>query len=1172
MNIQNKLVGLLCGGLLGLSVFVSVGVQNVFAETHITSDITGSQTWSPSGNPYIISQFITVPENTSLTIEPGTILKFTGSSLISVEGQLHAQGTDSEKISITSNTNDALGGNTNSEDEQGYEYVDADGNTLVVPPEEIIPQPYSFNTFSIKDNGQAHLSNIEVSYADTFLSAHDSSDITFENIDAFDTGTLFDVSGGTVHMSHGFTTTGQLLHLESPGAVIVENSNIKGVGEDAFGFEVKSGSLSISSSTIENFYTGIKSASDYSITLDRVLFDSNTNGVFQSRPAPVLGYVPFFLKKIFTYVLPAVFADTVNMFQIRDSYFKNNTSGIINDYAVCYGNSNPTCAGYPEAGISIDAKNNFWGDASGPTVATNLSGTGDSVSVGVDFANWLTENPLEVKCCSSVMFIPGLEASRLYKPDYNGGTDTLWEPNNNGDVQQLFLGENGQNIRSDIYTRDVVDQLPVSGENIYKSFLSDLESWKDPTKDNLIQDYAVTPYDWRLSFNDLLSYGRNIDGRIYYSGDLRATTTPYIIQELNRLVSSSRSGKVTIVAHSNGGLLAKFLLKKLQDTNDPLLSKVDKLILVATPQTGTPEAVGALLHGFKQGHFPVASEENMRTLGKNMPSVYGLLPSDAYWNGTGGFVTNPVITFSGSGFAPIQNAIDAHGQSIVSKNKLFDFLSGTDGRIEPAIKDIESPLKANQNLLSYADEIHSSLDNWIPPQSIHVDEIAGWGLETLATIEYSSKVSGCLKPGPLGSCIQPRLSWTYNPKTVIDGDGTVVVPSALAMSTSSSNVKRWWINLEEYNKLFSFRLSKEHSNILEIPTLRQFLKNKIATTSLATLDYISENQPSTELTERLHFVLHSPLDLIVHDSNGNSLSSTTQDIPGGRYRRFGEVQHISVPRESNPSITLQGVTSGSFDFDIAEVAGNTTITTTTFASIPSSTTTTVTINLPNGTIGSSSPLFVDYNGDGVVDVTLEAKAGEIVTLTSQDPIPPQVSFSTFSGTQFDRSQKFTASATSSDNIGIASTTVLFRDRSVGNPVRVDLFYEPLGTSTVRALAIDTFGNVASTSRDIRIIATASSTIADIERAYSLGWIKTKTAKDSLITRLKSIIRIEKRMVTIETWVGRKRVLRTVEKVQEVIDQRIARALIAELELYKKGRINDKAYELIKEDLEWMLNN
>ena len=128
-----------------------------------------------------------------------------------------------------------------------------------------------------------------------------------------------------------------------------------------------------------------------------------------------------------------------------------------------------------------------------------------------------------------------------------------------------------------------------------------------------------------------MNNGNKIGDNISY---LTATSSPYVIQELKRLAKSSKTGKVTIVAHSNGGLVAKALMQKLGDAETAKL--IDKVIFVAVPQVGTPQAIGALLHGYEQG-LPkdwisvFLSESTARTLAQNMSSAYNLLPSANYF-------------------------------------------------------------------------------------------------------------------------------------------------------------------------------------------------------------------------------------------------------------------------------------------------------------------------------------------------------------------------------------------------------------------------------------------------------------------------------------------------------------------------------------------------------------
>jgi hypothetical protein len=43
--------------------------------------------------------------------------------------------------------------------------------------------------------------------------------------------------------------------------------------------------------------------------------------------------------------------------------------------------------------ITITATNNWWGSSTGPTHASNPTGTGNAVSDGLIFSPWLTSRP-----------------------------------------------------------------------------------------------------------------------------------------------------------------------------------------------------------------------------------------------------------------------------------------------------------------------------------------------------------------------------------------------------------------------------------------------------------------------------------------------------------------------------------------------------------------------------------------------------------------------------------------------------------------------------------------------------------------------------------------------------------------------------------------------------------
>ena len=204
---------------------------------------------------------------------------------------------------------------------------------------------------------------------------------------------------------------------------------------------------------------------------------------------------------------------------------------------------------------------------------------------------------------------------------------------------------------NDVYTRDVIDEAniaPFGQENIYLSFINDMNNL---VTSGMVGDWDAMPYDWRFAVDDIVRRGSvsvndNGEEEIRYDAPLSDGIEPLIVTKLRKLIENSQNGKVTIVAHSNGGLVAKELISALQNDlafDTELLDHIDKLILVAVPQAGTPKAVTTLLHG--DGQFiplGLLSAKDARTLAEYMPGAYGLLPSRAYFEN----VNDPVISFT----------------------------------------------------------------------------------------------------------------------------------------------------------------------------------------------------------------------------------------------------------------------------------------------------------------------------------------------------------------------------------------------------------------------------------------------------------------------------------------------------------------------------------------------
>jgi len=623
-------------------------------------------------------------------------------------------------------------------------------------------------------------------------------------------------------------------------------------------------------------------------------------------------------------------------------------------------------------------------------------------------------------CYSNVLFLPGIEGSRLYEGQGANCTrsagEKLWEPLGEsvlkillgaGDdkTRGLFLDATGASLCGTVYakTSDIIDA--VGGSNIYKSFIDEMNRLKT---DGSIREWKSIAYDWRLSLDDLLSKGAEHDGGIFYE---EATSTPYIEQTLRALAAGSKTGKVSIVAHSNGGLVAKALLNKLENQLGGSTSKlVDKVIMVGVPQTGAPLGVGALLFGQDQGisswGVPILHSSVARELAQNSPMAYHLLPSQSYFDSVMNDPAHPVARFAGDGYA---KEISAYGSAIGNLTELSDFLLAHDGgREKPAVNNVNSAEIVNPTLISYANDKHTTLDSWVPSAGIEVSQIAGWGADTLAGIDFYTPPAG-----------PQRL---YRPIQTEDGDGTVPVPSALLMSTSTS-VKRYWVNLDSYRKDTSIKRS--HKDLFEIPALEDFIKNIIKSSTSSLPAYISASQPPVLAENKnLTFYLHSPLTLQLTDSLGNITGlaedgSMTQNIPGSSYGEFGEVKYVTVPQGSTYTLSMHGQASGTFSLDMQESSGGVVTNSSTIASVPQGSTL-ASLTISDG-INTASPLTVDKNGDGNT-FTITPKVGETVNYEPPTPVPESRSGSGGGGSYSTIAVPTTVATTTEQEVVVSTAT------------------------------------------------------------------------------------------------------------------------------------------------------
>ncbi|MDP3402389.1 MAG: hypothetical protein Q8S35_00325 [bacterium] len=560
---------------------------------------------------------------------------------------------------------------------------------------------------------------------------------------------------------------------------------------------------------------------------------------------------------------------------------------------------------------------------------------------------------------SNVLFLPGIKGSRLY----DGFGNKLWEPFGNHDLGALYLDAHGKSARNDIHVKegDIVSQ--VFGNNFYASFVNQMNALE---ADGMFVDWRAVAYDWRLSLDDIVSRGVVRNERVYFQEE---TDTPYIEQTLKELAATSPTGKVSIIAHSNGGLVTKKLMQRLEANGEADL--VDQIILVGVPQSGAPQAMAGLLYGYGEalpadrcaenilfGRFCsfIGSRDVARALAEHSPMAYHLLPSQAYFDQVND-VDHPVAKFTA--LTAYAEERDRYGASVDSSEELYAFLEALDGgRSKPAVNDTANANVLHASFLNYARSAHSDIDSWVPPLGVVVHQIAGWGMNTVAGVEFyeQKKLFGGYRE-------------MYRPIFVEDGDKVVPVPSALLMS--SENVESYWIDLQAAS--FGDAPNLNHSNLYESGEVRTLIRDLLLKNDFELPEFISRSQPEPLHGNRLIFFLHSPLTLEIYDEEGNHVGEDGQggfneEIPNVEYGEFGDVKYIIAPA-GEYSVVMHGKDSGVFSLDVQTVSNNVVTSSFTFADVPTTERTVATISV-SGDLTQTGALQVDTNGDGIVDFEL----------------------------------------------------------------------------------------------------------------------------------------------------------------------------------------------------------
>lgn len=563
---------------------------------------------------------------------------------------------------------------------------------------------------------------------------------------------------------------------------------------------------------------------------------------------------------------------------------------------------------------------------------------------------------------SSVAFLPGIMGSRLYIEDGEGEERKRWESVLAGDIVALAMREDGTSQSTALYTRDVIDEIrPVDGLGSFGDAYGEwIDFMDDLVTEGTLKEWKALPYDWRLATDELFLHGRDLgEGRVSYVNPLPTEgegAVPFLLSELSGLAQRSPTGKVTIVAHSNGGLVAKNLLRYLETTNHPLLKKIDALVLVASPQAGTPKALREMLHG-----MDMPAQQTLRDVVEDMPGAYGLLPSPHLMT----LLTEPVVEASQT-LRTLPLMQDMAGKNITTHDDLRKFLTGEIGtRAEVATLGYLHPNLLNAPLLASSTAMHAGVDKWKAPAGIRVVQMVGAGLWTPRGIAYSAYDRRTSSGTTLKSL---RTDWLAN----MDGDGTVLARSA----ESGEADETYYLNMRRYNEFTQENYA--HGNILST-TPAQALIESVVLKGLPNVPLHLGTTPEAERPPRFEARVYSPVDIHLYGGDGKHTGVTGElptdlgryyeaEIPNSYYEEWADVKYAGAVLSSKPiEIALDGTDEGEFTLEIDTYESGDQVVSYRWHHVPVRTASKGSLFVEEG---GELKLAYDYDGDGDVDRTL----------------------------------------------------------------------------------------------------------------------------------------------------------------------------------------------------------
>ncbi|MDI9367610.1 MAG: right-handed parallel beta-helix repeat-containing protein, partial [Thermotogota bacterium] len=166
--------------ILDDETYFSENSKDIYVEA---ATISGSVIWRvPKHLSILLSGSTSITRDARLEIKPGTVVKMTQNSMITVDGEFIALGTEEEPVFFTDQRDDSAGGDSNRD-------VD-----------DTLPVKGWWNSINIRESGSAELDFVDIGYSQNGIVRAGSGSFTLTN------SNIHDVSGDALKILAGYSS------------------------------------------------------------------------------------------------------------------------------------------------------------------------------------------------------------------------------------------------------------------------------------------------------------------------------------------------------------------------------------------------------------------------------------------------------------------------------------------------------------------------------------------------------------------------------------------------------------------------------------------------------------------------------------------------------------------------------------------------------------------------------------------------------------------------------------------------------------------------------------------------------------------------------------------------------------------------------------------------------